>query len=102
MRMLRKHDASLVADFKIVGPEISCIGVGHINCHQRNISLLEDMGHARSHGLFNLEFEHQVNTLGHKVLGIADGNIGVKLVIEYQQLNARCGSGCIDAMRQGY
>ncbi len=86
---LRQQHAGFIAHFEVVHPEVGRIGMRHINGDQRNFGFFENMGHVRRHVLLDLELEHQVDALAHKLFGILDGYVGIVAIIELQQFHAR-------------
>jgi hypothetical protein len=86
--VLSEQRAGFESTLEVVHAEVGGVGVGYVDGDEGNIGLFEDVGDARGDRLFDLEFKHQVNALGHELLGVADGDVGVELVIEDDQFHA--------------
>ena len=96
--MLGEQGAGFEPALEVIHAKVSGVGVGNIDGDEGNVSLLEDVGHARGDVLLDLELEHEVNAFGDKFLGVPDGNIGVVAVVEDEKLDAGCGGRGSDAL----
>ncbi len=102
LRILRQDRRGLVPNLEVVHAEVGRVGVGHVDRHQRNIGLLEDVRHARRRRFLHLELQHQVHSLGHKLLGVAHRHVGIVAVVEHDQLHARCSRRRSHALRHRF
>ena len=65
----------------------------HVNGDEGDLGFLEDVRDVRSDVLLHLKFQHQVDALAHKFLGILDGHIGIIAIVQLQQFHTgSCGS----------